>query len=210
MVFGRKKENLNYFDEFIKNVDICCEISNIIQQHLNNFKNEDAKEIENIVHKLENDADLNLHNIKNYLIKDFLPPIEREDIVLLVNKIDDVVDNLDEIIIDLNIFNVNYLRDDFKEFVELICQMSIKLRDIMNSFKERKKYEQIINMIIEINGLEEQGDKLYENSIKNLYNTEQNPVEILKWHNIYTTLEEAIDSFESVADYIEEIIMKNF
>lgn len=205
-----KKKELNYFDEFIKNVDICCEISNIIKQHLNNFKNEDAKEIENIVHKLENDADLNLHNIKNYLIKDFLPPIEREDIVLLVNKIDDVVDNLDEIIIDLNIFNVNYLRDDFKEFVELICQMSIKLRDIMNSFKERKKYEQIINMIIEINGLEEQGDKLYENSIKNLYNTEQNPVEILKWHNIYTTLEEAIDSFESVADYIEEIIMKNF
>ena len=205
-----KKKELNYFDEFIKNVDICCEISNIIKQHLNSFKNEDAKEIENIVHKLENDADLNLHNIKNYLIKDFLPPIEREDIVLLVNKIDDVVDNLDEIIIDLNIFNVNYLRDDFKEFVELICQMSIKLRDIMNSFKERKKYEQIINMIIEINGLEEQGDKLYENSIKNLYNTEQNPVEILKWHNIYTTLEEAIDSFESVADCIEEIIMKNF
>ena len=205
-----KKKELNYFDEFIKNVDICCEISNIIKQYLNNFKNEDAKETERIVHKLENDADLNLHNIKNYLIKDFLPPIEREDIVLLVNKIDDVVDNLDEIIIDLNIFNVNYLRDDFKEFVELICQMSIKLRDIMNSFKERKKYEQIINMIIEINGLEEQGDKLYENSIKNLYNTEQNPVEILKWHNIYTTLEEAIDSFESVADYIEEIIMKNF
>lgn len=205
-----KKKELNYFDEFIKNVDICCEISNIIKQHVDNFKNEDAKETEKIVHKLENDADLNLHNLKNYLIKDFLPPIEREDIVLLVNKIDDVVDNLDEIIIDLNIFNVDYLRAEFKEFVELICQMSIKLRNIMNSFKEIKKYEQIKNMIIEINGLEEQGDKLYENSIKNLYNTEQNPVEILKWHNIYTTLEEAIDSFESVADYIEEIIMKNF
>ena len=205
-----KKKELNYFDEFIKNVDICCEISNIIKQHVDNFKNEDAKETEKIVHKLENDADLNLHNLKNYLIKDFLPPIEREDIVLLVNKIDDVVDNLDEIIIDLNIFNVDYLRAEFKEFVELICQMSIKLKNIMNSFKEIKKYEQIKNMIIEINGLEEQGDKLYENSIKNLYNTEQNPVEILKWHNIYTTLEEAIDSFESVADYIEEIIMKNF
>ena len=187
-----KKKELNYYDEFIKNVDICCKISNILKQHTENFKNEDAKETENIVHKLENDADLNLHNIKNYLVKDFLPPIEREDIILLVNKIDDAVDNLDEIIIDLNIFSIN------------------ELRDIMNSFKERKKYEQIINMIIEINGLEEQGDKLYENSIKNLYNTEQNPVEILKWHNIYTTLENAMDSFEGVADCIEEILMKNF
>lgn len=204
-----KKKELNYFDEFVKNVDICCEISNIIKRHTENFQNEDARETEEMVHKLENDADLNLHNIKNYLVKDFLPPIDREDIVLLVNKIDDVVDNLDEIIIDLNIFNVNELKNDFKEFVNLICQMSEKLSDVMNNLKDIKKYDQTKALIIEINGLEEQGDKLYENAIKNLYNTEQNPVEILKWNNIYGTLEDAIDSFERVADYVEEILMKN-
>ena len=204
-----KKKEFNYFDEFIKNVDICCEISNIIKQHLDNFQNEDSKDTEEIVHKLENDADLNLHNIKNYLVKDFLPPIEREDIVLLINRIDDVVDNLDEIIIDLNIFNVSILRDDFKKFIDLICQMSIRLRDIMNSFKKVKKYEQIKDMIIEMNELEGQGDKLYENAIKNLYIIEQNSVEIIKWHNIYTTLEDAMDSFEAVADCVEEILMKN-
>ena len=203
-----KKKELNYYDEFIKNVEICCEISNILKQHIENFQNEDIKEIEEIVHKLENDADLNLHNIKNYLIKDFLPPIEREDIVLLVNNIDDVVDNLDEIIIDLNIFGINKLRDDFKEFADLICLMSIKLKEVMKNFKDNKKYDYTKSLIIEINGLEEQGDKLYENSIKNLYNTEQNPIEILKWSNIYGTLEDAIDSFERVEDYVEEIIMK--
>ena len=204
-----KKEELNYYDEFIKNVDICCEISNILKQFTEDFNYNETKDIENQVHKLENDADLNLHNIKNYLVKDFLPPIDREDIVLLVNKIDDVVDNLDEIIIDLNIFNVNELKNDFKEFVNLICQMSEKLSDVMNNLKDIKKYDQTKALIIEINGLEEQGDKLYENAIKNLYNTEQNPVEILKWNNIYGTLEDAIDSFERVADYVEEILMKN-
>ncbi len=203
-----KKKELNYYDEFIKNVDICCKISNILKQHTENFKNEDAKETENIVHKLENDADLNLHNIKNYLVKDFLPPIEREDIILLVNKIDDAVDNLDEIIIDLNIFSINELRDDFRDFADLICNMSAKLKDIINCFKDNKKHEQTKNLIIEINGFEEQGDKLYENAIKNLYKLEQNPVEILKWSNIYKTLEDAIDSFESVADFVEEILMK--
>ena len=203
-----KKKELNYFDEFIKNVDICCEISNIIKQHVDNFKNEDAKETEKIVHKLENDADLNLHNIKNYLVKDFLPPIDREDIILLSNKIDNAVDDLDEIIIDLNIYNINELRNDFKDFADLICQMSAKLREVMNNFKDKKKYDQTKALIIEINGLEEQGDRLYENAIKNLYNTEQNPIEILKWNNIYGTLEDAIDSFEGVADYVEEILMK--
>jgi len=203
-----KKKELNYYDEFIKNVEICCEISNILKQHIDNFQNEDPKETEEMVHKLENDADLNLHNIKNYLVKDFLPPIDREDIILLSNKIDNAVDDLDEIIIDLNIYNINELRNDFKDFANLICQMSAKLREVMNNFKDKKKYDQTKALIIEINGLEEQGDRLYENAIKNLYNTEQNPIEILKWNNIYGTLEDAIDSFEGVADYVEEILMK--
>ena len=203
-----KKKELNYYDEFIKNVEICCEISNILKQHIDNFQNEDPKETEEMVHKLENDADLNLHNIKNYLVKDFLPPIDREDIILLSNKIDNAVDDLDEIIIDLNIYNINELRNDFKDFADLICQMSAKLSEVMNNFKDKKKYDQTKALIIEINGLEEQGDRLYENAIKNLYNTEQNPIEILKWNNIYGTLEDAIDSFEGVADYVEEILMK--
>ena len=203
-----KKKELNYYDEFIKNVEICCEISNILKQHIDNFQNEDPKETEEMVHKLENDADLNLHNIKNYLVKDFLPPIEREDIVLLCNKIDNAVDALDEIIIDLNIFNVKELRADFIDFANLICQMSSKLKDTMNDFKDKKKYEQTKALIVEINQMEEQGDRLYENAIKNLFGTEQNSVEILKWNNIYGTLEETIDSFERVADYVEEILMK--
>ena len=89
-----KKQELNYYDEFIKNIEIAYQISNILKEYIDKFKTEDSEEIEQKVHKLENDADYNLHNLKNYLVKDFLPPIEREDIILLVNKIDDVIDNL--------------------------------------------------------------------------------------------------------------------
>ena len=204
-----KKEELNYYDEFLKNVNICCEISNILKQFTDNFNDNDAKEFENQVHKLENDADLNLHNIKNYLVKDFLPPIDREDIVLLVNKIDDVVDNLDEIIIDLNIYNVKELRSDFKNYAELICEICLKLKEMMSSFKNSKKYEQTKNIVIEINNLEVQGDKLFEKSINSLYSDETNAIEVLKWHTIYECIENCIDSVESVADCVEEIIMKN-
>ena len=105
-----KKQELNYYDEFIKNIEIAYQISNILKEYIDKFKTEDSEEIEQKVHKLENDADYNLHNLKNYLVKDFLPPIEREDIILLVNKIDDVIDNLDEIVIDFNILNVTDLR----------------------------------------------------------------------------------------------------
>ena len=173
-----KKQELNYYDEFIKNIEIAYQISNILKEYIDKFKTEDSEEIEQKVHKLENDADYNLHNLKNYLVKDFLPPIEREDIILLVNKIDDVIDNLDEIVIDFNILNVTDLREDIKAFIDLICKITIKLKDMMNYFKNMKKYDETKKIIIDINNLEEQGDKLYENAIKNLYNTQKDDIEI--------------------------------
>ena len=129
--------------------------------------------------------------------------------MLLINKIDDVVDNLDEIIIDLNIFNVKVLREEFKEYTQLINKACLKLKEMMLNFKYLKKYEETKSIVIEINHLEEQGDSLFEKSIKNLYANETNPIEILKWHNIYECIENCIDSCECVADCVEEILMKN-
>ena len=204
-----KKQELNYYDEFIKNIEIAYQISNILKEYIDKFKSEDSEEIEQKVHKLENDADYNLHNLNNYLVKDFLPPIDREDIIILVNKIDDVIDNLDEIVIDFNILNVTELRGDINAFIDLICKISLKLKDMMNNFKNIKKYDETKKLIIDINNLEEQGDKLYENAIKNLYNTQKDAVEILKWDKIYECIENCIDSRESVADCVEEVLMKN-
>ena len=204
-----KKQELNYYDEFIKNIEIAYQISNILKEYIDKFKSEDSEEIEQKVHKLENDADYNLHNLNNYLVKDFLPPIDREDIIILVNKIDDVIDNLDEIVIDFNILNVTELRGDINAFIDLICKISLKLKDMMNNFKNIKKYDETKKLIIDINNLEEQGDRLYENAIKNLYNTQKDAIEILKWHKIYERIEKCIDSCESVADCVEEVLMKN-
>ena len=204
----RKKE-LNYYDEFIKNVEIAFEISSILDKYAEEFDYNMAKQIEESVHKLENDADLNLHNILNYLIKDFLPPIEREDIILLVNKIDDVVDSIDEIVINLNILDVNALREDFKEFTSLINKTCDIMKEMMVKFKNIKNYEEIKEKIVYINKLEESGDKLYEKAIKNLYKNEKDPIEISKWHTIYNSLENSFDTCEYVANCVEEIIMKN-
>ena len=59
-----KKQELNYYDEFIKNIEIAYQISNILKEYIDKFKTEDSEEIEQKVHKLENDADYNLHNLK--------------------------------------------------------------------------------------------------------------------------------------------------
>ena len=207
--FRLKEKNFNYYDEFIKNANIAIEISTILKKHAENYDINNSTEVEEKVHKLENDADKNLHETIDYLVKDFLPPIEREDIVLLVNKIDDIIDYLDEIAINFNILNIVVLRDNFLEFMELFNKVSVLLKEMLENFKDKKKHEEVYKYLIEINNIEENGDRLYEKAIKSLFTTEKDPIEIIKWNTIYNTLENGIDSFESVANTIGEIVLKN-
>ena len=204
-----KETKLDYYDEFINNADIAVKISEMLKEFIENFDSHKSKEVESKVHKLENDADQNLHRILNYLISDFLPPIDREDIVLLVNRIDDTIDCIDEIVINLDIYNILSLREDLKDYIELINNVCFMQKDMMEKFKTTKKYEEVQKIVIEINNKEEQGDKLYEKSIKELYENETNPIEIMKWNTIYNSLENCFDSFESVANTIGEIVLKN-
>lgn len=207
--FRLKEKNFNYYDEFIKNANIAIEISTILKKHSENYDINNSTEVEEKVHKLENDADKNLHETIDYLVKDFLPPIEREDIVLLVNKIDDIIDYLDEIAINFNILNIVVLRDNFLEFMELFNKVSVLLKEMLENFKDKKKHEGVYKYLIEINNIEENGDRLYEKAIKSLFTNEKDPIEIIKWNTIYNTLENGIDSFESVANTIGEIVLKN-
>ena len=204
-----KKAEFNYYDEFIKNADCALKISTILKEYANQFDGNKAKEIEKQVHQIENEADKNLHDIINYLVKDFLPPIEREDIITLSHRIDDVIDCIDEAVINLEILNVKSLRIDCTEFSNLINLCCIELKKMILNFKNIKDYEKTKESIVSINKIEESGDELYQEAIRNLYQFEKNPIEVSAWTIIYSSLENCFDACESVASCIEEIILKN-
>ena len=143
-----KQEKLNYYENFLNNAKISVEISNILKNLAEKYNANSIDEVVKEVHKLENDADKNLHNMLNYLIKDFLPPIEREDIILLGNRIDDMIDYLDEIIIKLEILNIETLREEFKDFVEIINRQSNSLIKMLEFFKNPKQYKEVHQLVI--------------------------------------------------------------
>ena len=103
-----KKENFNYYDNFINSTNYAYEEMKLIKEYFKNFNADNASEIENKVHYYENEADKVLHNSLNYLVRDFIPPIDREDIINLLHQLDDVVDCVDEIAIDVNIYNIEH------------------------------------------------------------------------------------------------------
>ena len=204
-----KKEELNYFDEFINMSQYAIEISNTFKALIESYNYEDTKEQEKKVHAKEHEADKNQHKILNYLIKDFVPPIEREDIINITRRLDDVVDNIDEVMIDLDILAVKTLRPNMPKYVSLMEAATNKMKELLVAFKDMKNYEEVKKIVVALNGVEEQGDKLFQESIRELYLEEKDAVEVIRWTAIYNKLEDCFDSIEYIAECVDEAFMKN-
>ena len=204
-----KKENYSYFDSFINSANYAYEEMRIIRDFFQSFNVEEANEIEKRVHALENEADKVLHNLLNFLVKDFIPPIDREDIINLSHQLDDVVDYVDEIAIDINIYNIEYLRPDVNQYMNLLEKGVEALLELTKKMKNAKNREDIKDYIVLINKLEDDGDKLFQDSMKELYKNEKDAIEVNKWTILYSRLEDCFDKIEDVSDFIDEIVMKN-
>ena len=203
------KDEYNYFDEFANNSTYIVESAKILKETVENYSQEKLRENIISVHKLENDADKALHRMREVLVKDFLPPIDREDIVLIGHRLDDIEDYIDEILINFNILDIESVRDDVLEFTDLLIECAHSVKDALENFKNFKKADIVKQKSIAINVLEEKADKLYEKAMKRLYKEEKNPIEIIKWTTIYNCLENTTDACERVGDCLEDIVMKN-
>lgn len=204
-----KKEKYNYFDEFILLSDNIVKSAEILKDVFVNFDLNKLNEKTVEVHKLENESDQIIHKMRNQLIKDFLPPIDREDISLIGNKLDDIEDSIDEILINLKILNITEIKKEANESIDVLIKSTNAVREMFLDFKNFKKIDLIKNKIIEVNELEEEGDRVYEKIMSSLYRTEINPFDLIKWTNIYNCLENAIDFCEQVSDCVEDVILLN-
>lgn len=203
------KEEYCYFSEFINNSNYIVKSAEILKETIKDYNQDKLQENISKVHKLENDADKALHKMRNYLIKDFLPPIDREDIILIGHRLDDIEDCIDEILINFNILNIEKIRDDVIEFTDLLIKCCNSVKEALEDFKNFKKIDSVKEKVITINELEENADRLYEKLMKKLYSEEKDPLEIIKWTTIYSCLENTTDACEKIGDCIEDVIMKN-
>ena len=205
----KKKDEYNYFDEFVNSSKYIVESAEILKRTLKTYSQDTLEYNIKKVHALENEADKALHKMRSYLIKDFLPPIDREDIVLIGHRLDDIEDCIDEVLINFNILNITNVRDDAIGFAELLIECVTSVKDALENFKNFKKADVVKEKAIAINVLEEKADRLYETAMKKLYKEEKDPVEIIKWTTIYNCLENTTDACEKIGDCLEDVVMKN-
>lgn len=205
----KKKNEFNYYEQFAKAAGLAEDAARKLKNYVLNFNSASAAEEKKKIHAIENQADTILHDVKTYLLKDFLPPIDREDIIAIAHRIDDLVDAIDEVAINLDIFLIDAIREDMKNTVDKLKGAVATTYELVVEMDNLKNADAIKAKVVEVNKLEEQADRLYENSVRELYKTETNPVEIIKWSRMYSKLEDCFDACENIADCVEEVLLKN-
>lgn len=205
----KKKNDYNYFEAFANLSKYSYDLAVSVNDTFHNFNHNEMADKVKEAHHIEHSADLAKHDVMNRLVKEFLPPIEREDITALTQEIDDVTDSVEDVMIYIDMFNIQTIRPEMLKFTELIVACCKAMSDALVEFKSFKNSKTLRNFIIEINHLEEEGDALYVELMRNLYHTSKDPIELMCWTEILHRLEKCCDNCEDVANIIESIIMKN-
>lgn len=204
-----RKNEYNYFDTFVKLVEYSCSASKLLDEILENFNVDELQNKMDLMHDIEHSADLESHNMMRKLAHEFITPIEREDIVSLSHEIDNITDNIEDVLLTIYMYNVRSIRNDVLDFSKLIVKCCFALKKAFQEFKKFHKSTDIKDEVILINKLEEEGDKLYTRTVRNLHMLSSDPLEIMAWTEVYKQLEKCCDSCESTVNLIESIIMKN-
>lgn len=204
-----KKDNNYYFDTFAKGISYANDAADLLQRSFENFDSINIKACFDEMHTIEHTADGIKHEMMERLMKEFLPPLEREDIVELAHTIDDVTDAIEGVMLRIYMYNVTEIRPDVKEFAKLIARCCEALKLVSQELHNYRKSTVLLPKVAEVNSLEEEGDRLYAEAMHRLYTEETDPVAILVWTNIYDRLEKCCDSCEKVMDVVELVILKN-
>src|SRR5699024_5418489 len=156
----------------------------------------------------EHTGDCFVHEIIHDLNKVFITPIEREDILALAMHMDDVLDGLESSSAMFEMYSLTASDDYMDQFVGAIQKAVIEM-DAAIKLIVQKKLPQIRRHAIKVKDYESQCDDILRVSIKELFDTETNPIQLIKYKEIYEEFEEVADYCQNVANTFEAIIMKN-
>jgi uncharacterized protein Yka (UPF0111/DUF47 family) len=146
------------------------------------------------------------HSINTRIDKSFITPIDREDIHLLASRLDDVIDRLDGTARRVVMLHITEVREPAKQMAHVILKAADLIAKAVVSIK---RPSEVGEYATRIKLLEEEGDALYHEAVGALFAGTPDPIEVIRWKEVYETLELAIDQCMGVANAVHSISIKN-
>ncbi|PEL08103.1 DUF47 domain-containing protein [Bacillus sp. AFS017336] len=205
MIFGKKND---IFFEILLDI---ADNANACAIYLDDFKIKNATDLKTFAQEMkayETKGDTYIHKIIVELNKTFITPIEREDILELANKMDDVLDGMEQCSATFEMYSIIQIDDFMIKFVKNIRAATNEILKAIQLLSRKKLLEMRVHAI-QVKDYESQCDSLLRTSIKELFKNEKDPIKIIQFKEIYEMLEAVSDSAQDVANTLEQIIMGN-
>ena len=206
-----KKQRTNeYFEGFVSGMESACKAAEYLESVVEHYDPEKLDEQVEEMHRIEHEADLNKHVLMQKLAKEFITPIEREDIILLLQQIDNVTDFIEDVVRKMFMYNAKSMRAEALEFATIIKQCCYESRDALKELPGfQKSSERLAQAIVKVNDFEEQGDRLYCAAMRRLYCENAESLERITWTKLFDWMEACCDACEDVMESVELVVMKN-
>jgi predicted phosphate transport protein (TIGR00153 family) len=199
--------NAKFFDLLHASAKNLVEAGVVLLDLMENYHNVDVKTAR--IRELEHKGDAITHEIMAQLHRTFVTPIEREDIARLADRLDDVLDHIEEATAAMTIYEVSGPTVRAAELADIVRLMTIKVEEAISRLRNRRHLGDILPYCVELNRLENVADDLFRKSMAELFQSETSPQEIIKWRDIYRQLEAATDRSEDIANLLEGVVLRN-
>ena len=154
----------------------------------------------------EHRCDILTHDSIQRLHRTFVTPFDREDLYAMSTSLDNVMDAIDHAAALVRLYRIEHIRPGARELARTVSASADRLHSALAALATKKP---VHPHAVEINRLENEADRVYQEAVRLLFDVEMDPILIMKWKEIYDNLESITDACEDVANVIEGIVVKH-
>jgi predicted phosphate transport protein (TIGR00153 family) len=193
-----------FYDLFVNDARNVLAAARLLEEFFRNYG--ERERIAGQLRNAEHLGDQLSHDIGHKLESTFVTPFDREDIHALISRLDDILDLIEEVADTCILYNIDAPTEPVARQAELIVLQCEQIADALSHLRSFKGLERYW---IEVHRLENEGDRIARQAIAELFKDGGDAVHIIKWKDVYSLLEEAIDACEDAANVIERIVVKH-
>jgi predicted phosphate transport protein (TIGR00153 family) len=194
----------SFFELFVRQARNIEEAADELRELISDYRDVEARAAR--IRHLEHEGDEMTHEVMRRLNTVFVTPLDHEDIHKLTSTLDDVLDHI-EAAADLFVLHkIEAPLPDMKAQADVLVQAT---RAVREGLEVLPRYRDLAPHWIEVNRLENDGDRVYRRAVADLFDGDHRALDVLKWKDIIDELEAAIDRLEDVSDVLEAIALKH-
>jgi hypothetical protein len=160
------------------------------------------------VKEVEHQGDEITHTVIERLHQTFITPMDRNDMHRLISRLDDVLDLIHATAERLWLYGLRPMRPEARDFADVLEKAVEEVGAAVRGLRDLKDRQRLIAHCTEINRLENEGDRILRRAVAQLFQEGADPIQVIKWKEIYDNLENAIDRCEDVANVIEGVALE--